>query len=192
MHALSVAVLVLVGASAAGARQSSSALDYRIGPDDVLGVTLFGQDPKYSGDVTVRPDGRITLLLLDDVIAAGLTPRELKTQLIKAYGKYFDGLGDADLHVSPKQINSRKVYITGQVRKPGAYNINDSMSILQLIALAGDLQDYADKKNILLIRKEKRTDGKLDRIFFNYEEVFNKGRDASIPQLQPGDQVIVR
>ena len=192
MRALSIAVLVLVGASAAGAQQSSSPLAYKIGPDDVLEVTLFGQDPKYSGDVTVQPDGRITLLLLDDVLAAGLTPRELKTQLIKAYGKYFDGLGDADLQVSPRQINSRKVYITGQVMKPGAYNINDSMSILQLIALAGDLQVYADKKNILLIRKEPRADGKLDRIFFNYEEVFNKVRDASIPQLRPGDQVIVR
>ena len=83
-----IGLLVLSGANAA-ARQSK-AVEYKIGPDDVLSVRLFDQDPKYSADVTVRPDGKITLALIDDIEAGGLTPMQLKATLTTAYAKYFE------------------------------------------------------------------------------------------------------
>jgi polysaccharide export outer membrane protein len=162
--------------------------DYIIGANDVLTITLFGQDPKYSGDVTVRPDGKITMILIDEIVASGRTPLQLKAELTKAYSKYFQ---EPVIIVNPRQINSRMVYISGQVFKPGAYPLNDSMDILQLIALAGGLQEYADKENIVLIRKELLPNGSTKREFFNYKKVFQKGATITIPQLKPGDQVFV-
>lgn len=163
--------------------------DYIIGANDVLTISLFGQDPKYSGDVTVRPDGKITLLLVDEIAAAGRRPTELKTDLVKAYSKYFQ---DPVVLVSPKQINSRMVFIQGQVFKPGSYPITDSMDITQLIALAGGLQDWADRENIVLLRKDPLPNGRPDRVFFNYNRVFEKSSMEAIPKLRPGDQVFVK
>ena len=163
--------------------------DYVIGANDVLTISLFGQDPKYSGDVTVRPDGKITLLLVDEIAAAGRRPIELKTELVKAYSKYFQ---DPVILVSPKQINSRLVYIQGMVMKPGSYPLTDSMNLTQLIALAGGLQDWADRENIVLVRKELLPNGKVERIFFNYNSVFEKGSLGTIPTLRPGDQVFIK
>jgi polysaccharide biosynthesis/export protein len=182
-----IGLVALCGANA-GARQSK-AVDYKIGPDDVLSVTLFGQDPKYSGDVTVRPDGKITLPLLDDVRAAELTPLELKAVLTREYLKYFE---EAVVYVSAKEIRSRKVYITGEVLKPGLYTMNDSMNIVQLIAVAGGLQPWADKENIVLIRKDPLPDGTTDKSLFDYKNVLRKGSKDTMLWLIPGDTVIVK
>jgi polysaccharide biosynthesis/export protein len=172
-----------------GASKSTPADEYVIGANDVLTISLFGQDPKYSGDFTVRPDGKITLLLVDEIPAAGFTPIQLKGELTKAYSRYFK---DPVILVSPKQINSRLVYIQGQVFKPGSYPITDAMDITQLIALAGGLQDWADRENIVLIRKDLLPNGRPERIFFNYNKVFEKGSLDTIPKLRPGDQVFVK
>ena len=171
-----------------GATHTAPSADYIIGANDVLNISLFGQDPKYSGDFTVRPDGKITMPLIDEILASGRTPLQLKAELTKAYSKYFQ---EPVIIVNPKQINSRLVYISGQVFKPGAYPLNDSMDILQLIALAGGLLEYADKENIVLIRKEPLPNGATNREFFNYKKVFQKGSVIRIPQLKPGDQVFV-
>jgi polysaccharide export outer membrane protein len=94
--------------------------------------------------------------------------------------------------VSPKQINSRRVFIDGNVAKPGAYPLNESMTILQLISMAGGLLEFADKEKIVLIRKDPLPNGRPDRVFFNYQKVFEAVNLPEIPKLRPGDQVIVR
>ena len=161
---------------------------YTFGPDDVVAVSLLDQDPKYSREVTVRPDGRITLPLIDDVSAGGLTPPELKEALKKAYAKYFE---EPVLFVEAKQINSRRIYIMGEVQRPGAYNLTVPLTIVQFIGLAGGLKDWADKETIILIRKDPLPNGKANKIHFNYKKMFGRGADA-IPMIEVGDQVLVR
>ncbi len=170
------------------ARPLAVPADYVIGPGDVLTIIVFGQDPNlHSGDVTVRPDGKISRLLIDEVQATGLTPLQLKAELTQAYSKFFQ---EPMILVNPKEINSRKVGISGMVFKSGEYAINEPMDILQLITRAGGLQEYADKSNIRLIRRHP--DGKIETIVFNYKKVFEGKGLTHIPQLRPGDQVIVR
>lgn len=162
--------------------------DYVIGPDDVLTITVYGQDPAlHSGDVIVRPDGKISRLLIDEIQAAGLTPLQLKAELTKAYARFFQ---EPMILVQPKQINSRKVGISGMVLKSGEFPLNEPMDILQLITRAGGLQEYADKENIRLIRRHP--DGKIETIVFNYKKVFEGKGVTQVPQLKPGDQVLVR
>src|SRR5690348_9240350 len=101
--------------------------DYVIGPEDVLGV-LFWREPDLSGDVTVRPDGKITLSLIGDVVATGLKPEALRDQLKEAGSRF---LADANVTVVVRQINSRKVFITGQVGMPGAFPLGGPRTVLQ-------------------------------------------------------------
>jgi polysaccharide export outer membrane protein len=157
---------------------------YVIGPDDVLSI-VFWRDKDMSAEVVVRPDGRVSLPLLNDIQAAGITPEELRVQLEKAAGKY---VSEPNATVVVKTINSRKVYITGNVLKPGTYPLNGDMSVLQLIAIAGGLQEYADSKKIVVMRKEEGR----DRFFsFNYKDVVKqKNVQQNIP-LKPGDTVVV-
>jgi polysaccharide export outer membrane protein len=183
-----IVLLILSGVFVAGT-QRKPPVEYRIGPDDVLTVNLFDQDPKYSGDFTVRPDGKITMLLVDDIHAGGKTPLELKEEVRKAYAKYFD---EPVVLVRAKEIHSLKFFISGEVARPGVYPLDDSMNIFQAIAVAGDLNPWANKKSIVIIRKEPLPNGKPDRIFFNYKKALEPGYTGTIPELKSGDQVIVR
>jgi polysaccharide biosynthesis/export protein len=182
-----IGLLVLSGVIVA-ASQRKPPVEYRIGPDDVLSVNLFDQDPKYSGDFTVRPDGKITMLLLDDIHAGGKTPLELKEDVTKAFAKYF---AEPVVLVRAKEIHSRKVYIVGEVARQAAYPLNDSMDILQLITIAGGLNPWADKKNIVLIRKDPLP-GEAAKSSFNYKKAMDPRSKVTIPDLRPGDQVIVK
>ena len=110
--------------------------DYVIGPEDVL-VIVFWRDEKMGGEVVVRPDGRISLPLLNDVDAAGFTPEQLRATIEKAATKY---VAEPNATVVVKTINSRKVHIVGNVLKPGTYPLTGDMNVLQFIALAGGLQ----------------------------------------------------
>jgi len=157
---------------------------YVIGTDDVLTI-VFWRDKDMSAEVVVRPDGRISLPLLNDVPAAGLTPDQLRAQLEKAATKY---VSEPNATVVVKTINSRKVYITGNVNKGGEFPLNGDMTVLQLIALAGGLQEYADSKNIVITRKE----GGQDRYFhFNYKDVLKQKHVEQNIVLKPGDTIIV-
>jgi polysaccharide export outer membrane protein len=158
--------------------------DYVIGPEDVLGV-LFWREPELSGDVTVRPDGKITLSLIGDVVATGLTPEALRDQLQKAGSRF---LADANVTVVVRQINSRKVFITGQVAMPGAFPLGAPRNVLQLIALAGGLLEFAEGDKITIIRNDH---GRTVTLKFNYDDVSRgKGLEQNV-QLQPGDTVVV-
>ncbi len=157
---------------------------YVIGPDDVLTV-VFWREKDMSAEVTVRPDGKISLPLLNDIDAAGITPEQLRLNLEKAAGKL---MSEPNASVSVKTINSRKVYITGNVMKPGTFPLTGEMTVLQVIALAGGLQEYADSKNIVILRK---VDGREQSFKFNYKDVTKQKHPEQNIALKPGDTVIV-
>ena len=110
---------------------------YVIGPEDILTV-VFWRDKDMTGDVQVRPDGKISVALINEVQAAGLTPEQLRGVLSKAASKYIE---DPNVTVVVKEIRSRKVFITGQVGKPSNFPLIGEMTVLQLIAQAGGLLD---------------------------------------------------
>ena len=158
---------------------------YVIGPEDVLSIVVW-REKDLSGEVVVRPDGKISLPLLNDVQAAGYTPEQLAEIVEKAVIKY---VADSDTTVIVKQINSRKVYVLGEVGKPGAFPLTSEMNVLQLIASVGGLAEFADKKNVMILRMEN---GRERRFKFNYNEVIEGKNLQQNIMLQPGDTVLVR
>ena len=172
------------GAPATTGPSVSVPADYVLGPEDVVGV-LFWREPEMSGDVTVRPDGMISLPLLGDIRAVGLRPDALSAEVQKAAGRY---LSDANATVVVRQINSRRVFITGEVRSPGAYPLIGPRTVLQLIALAGGLNEYADGDQITVMRAEGSTTRTMK---FNYKDVSKGKRLDQNVQLVPGDTVVV-
>ncbi len=140
---------------------------YVIGPEDALSV-VFWREKDMSTDAAVRPDGMITVPLLNDIHAAGLTPDQLRERIQTAAAKFVE---DPTVTVVVKAINSRKVFITGLVAKPGQYPLAGPTSVMQLIAMAGGLQEYADSKKILIMRTEG---GEQVAKPFNYQDVLNR------------------
>jgi polysaccharide export outer membrane protein len=158
--------------------------DYVIGPDDVLSIK-FWKDPDASAEVTVRPDGKITLPLGKEIAAAGLTPDQLLEAVLEQARRFMES---PSATITVKQINSRKVFITGMVAKPGSYPISSPTTVMQLISLAGGLMEFAKAKEIVIIRSEARGPTAYP---FNYEEVSKGKRLAQNIVLRPGDNVVV-
>jgi polysaccharide biosynthesis/export protein len=185
---IAVAAALQLGATVSQASPSDipTALpsSYAIGPDDVLQI-VFWKDHDLSVDVVVRPDGRISVPLLNDVQAAGLTPDELRAKLSSAAEQYFE---HPNVTVLVKQINSRKVFITGQIDKPGIYPLTGPMTILQLIAAAGGLKEDADGDHIIVMHRDSSGGPARE---FNYSDVVKKKRLAQNITLTPGDTVVV-
>ena len=168
----------------AGTSPSTDA-GFTIGPEDVLGI-LFWRDQEMSGDVTVRPDGMITLPLIRDVKAAGLTPDQLADRIQEAVREF---ITDASVTVVVRQMNSRKVFITGEVARPGAYPLgSSSMTVMQLIAVAGGLNEFAEAGSISVIRVEA---GKTRTFAFDYANVARGRKPEQNMVLRPGDTVVV-
>ena len=163
--------------------------DYTIGVDDQLSI-VFWKDKDLTTDVVVRPDGMISLPLLNDMPAAGLTPDQLREKITAAALKYVE---DPTVSIVVKQINSRKVYITGQIAKPGVYPLTGGMTIIQLVALAGGLGEYADREHITLVRgQEKRPDGTPWSYQINFNDLIKRVRlNQNNLELKPGDTVMV-
>ena len=158
--------------------------EYVIGPGDVLGI-VFWREKELSGDVAVLPDGRITLPLLNEIGAAGLKPEELRARIVEAARKF---VTDPTATVVVRQINSRRVFITGMVGKPGPYPIYQPITVLQLIATAGGLLEYAKGDEILVIRTENNRQVSFK---FNYKEVSKSKSLGQNIELKPGDTVVV-
>jgi polysaccharide export outer membrane protein len=158
--------------------------DYVIGPDDVLTV-VFWREKDLSGDVAVRPDGMITLPLLNDVKATGLTPEQLRDQLTKAAEKFVEV---PSVTVVVKQINSRKVFVTGMVGKAGPYPLTGPTTVMQMLAMAGGVHEFADQKNITILRTEN---GRQIAFRFNYKDVKKRKNLKQNIELKPGDTIIV-
>jgi len=158
---------------------------YVIGPEDQLSI-LFFQNHDMSADVVVRPDGMISLPLINEIKASGLTPEQLREQVTIEAKRFVQ---EPNPTVVVKQINSRKVFISGAVEKPGTYSLNGPTTILQLIAAAGGLKEYADSKNIAIVRTDG---GRQASLTFNYQEFLTHKNFEQNIWLQPGDTVIVR
>ena len=157
---------------------------FTIGPEDLLGIIVW-REPDVSSDVTVRPDGMVTLPLIRDVKAAGLTPQELGDRVQTALREY---ITDASVTVVVRQMNSRKAYITGEVAKPGAYPLTSAMTVMQLIAVAGGLTEFAEGKSISVMRVEN---GQTKTFLFDYKNVANGKKPRQNIVLRPGDTVVV-
>jgi len=197
---VALAAIVLLGATAVPPLAAQSAVkpeaasaittgvtvppDYVIGPDDVIGV-VFWKDPDLSVDVTVRPDGKVALKLGNEIAAAGLSPDQFRTAVIDETRRYVD---DPNVNIIVKQINSRKVYITGQVEKPAAYALTGPVTVMQLIALAGGLKEFAKAKEIVVMRADARGTVAYP---FNYDEIIKGRRLEQNIILRPGDTVVV-
>lgn len=157
---------------------------YVIGAEDVLAI-VFWREKDLSIESAVRPDGMITLPLLNDLHAAGLTPDQLRERIQAAATKYVE---DPSVTVVVRTINSRKVFITGQVAKPGQYPLTAPTTVMQLIAMAGGIHEFANTKKILIMRTEG---GQQIAKPFSYQDVLNRKNLKQNIELQPGDTVIV-
>jgi polysaccharide export outer membrane protein len=172
-------------AQAPAAAQAAPEVDssYVIGPEDVLQVTVW-KETSLSGTFPVRPDGMISMVLLGDVRAAGLTPSALATRLTTEYKKYIQ---DPLVTVLVQQVNSQRIYLVGEVGKVGPVALTPGMTPLQAIASAGGLTPYAHKKSIYILRGPQ---GKQEKIPFNYKAAL-RGDAAQNIALQPNDTVVV-
>ncbi len=159
-------------------------VEYVIGPEDVLGV-VFWREPEMSGDVTVRPDGRITIPVVGELQASGRKPEVLQAEIAAAAGKY---ISSVNVVVVVRAINSRRIFVTGRVTTPGAYPLMQPLTVMQAIALAGGLTDFADPKGISILRIEN---GKSRTVPFNYQDIARGKSLETNLLLQPGDTVVV-
>lgn len=159
---------------------------YRIGPEDVLSIDVWDNEA-LSVEVPVRPDGMISLPLLDDVQAAGLTPLELRDFLTKRLTEY---MSSAEVSVIVTEVRSYKVSVLGAVRTPGRFELNSRSTILEVLAMAGGFTEFAMRSRIVVLRSEGDTSA---RIPFDYDKVLSDGdkrQDANF-YLHPGDVVLV-
>ena len=157
--------------------------DYKIGPDDMLHVSVW-KEPDLTETLPVRPDGKISLPLLNDVQAAGLTPSQLADSIGTKLKKY---LSDPRVTVIVTAMNSQKIYVLGEVTHTGTMVLQPNMTVLQALASAGFTQ-FANTKGIYVLRTES---GKQQKIPVNYKALL---KGASIDQnlaLKPGDTIVV-
>jgi len=159
--------------------------DYVIGVDDVLAIS-FWRDADMSVDsVVVRPDGKISLPIINDLQAAGLTPEQLRITVAEAAAKFKE---DPLVHVVVKQSNSRRVFLIGEVPKAGPYPLSGKLTVMQLLALAGGLNEYAHPEDIVVIRTEN---GQDKRFKVNFNDI-RKGKNLNQNvELRVGDVVVV-
>ncbi len=156
---------------------------YLIGPSDVLEIIVW-KEPDISREVTVRPDGRITLPLIDDVMAAGLTPIQLKSKLEKEFANYIDS---PEVTVIVKSLASKRYYMIGEIAKPGQYAMDKPVTILQALAIAGGFTEWAKKDHIMVFRFTPKGHKIL---YFNYEDAA-KGKNINDFFLKPNDIILV-
>ena len=162
--------------------KSEGGPDYVIGPDDVLHVSVW-KEADLTATLPVRPDGKISLPLLNDVQAAGLTPEQLSASVTEKLRKY---IADPHVTVVVATINSKRIYLVGEVLRPGAATMLPNMTVLQALSSAG-INQFAKTKGIYVLRTEN---GKQEKLPVNYRKLV-KGDLAQNYALQPGDTIVV-
>ena len=167
----------------ASTQGSGSPSDYVIGADDTLHISVW-KEPDLSETLPVRPDGKISMPLLGDVEAAGLTPTALGDSIKEKLKKY---IADPRVTVVVTAMNSQRIFVSGEVTHPGAMNLLPHMTALQALASAGFTQ-FANLKSIYLLRNEN---GKQVKLPFNYKEVVKGNHPEQNIQLKPGDTIVV-
>jgi polysaccharide export outer membrane protein len=170
------------GSSAA--KPATTDPNYVIGPQDVLDVSVW-KEPELSRSVPVRPDGKISMPLLNDVQAAGLTPMQLTAQITTNLKKY---IADPQVTIVITQINSQRIYILGEVNHPGALPLLPGMTMLEALSSAGGFTIFANLKKIYLMRK---VNGQEQKYPFNYKDVIRGKSTEQNFTLQPGDTIVV-
>ena len=162
---------------------------YTIQPDDILEIFVW-KEPDLSRKVLVRPDGRISLPLVQDLPAAGSTPGELRGRIEARLAEYIES---PNVTVIVDSILHYKVYVTGKVQNPGGFTVPRPINVLQALTLAGGFQEFADKSGITVVQAIELPEGQVDYVVrrFNYGEVI-KGKDITQNiLLRPGDVVVV-
>jgi polysaccharide export outer membrane protein len=172
------------GSAAAGLGSPAYDTSYKIGPLDVLNIDVW-KEPNISRTVPVRPDGKISLPLLNDVQAAGLTPTELSSEITQDLAKFITG---PQVTVIVTEMNSQRVYIMGQVMRAGAYPLLPQMTVLQALSSAGGFSQFASVKKIYVLRREQ---SRQTRIRFNYKQVVDGDHPEEDVILQGGDTIVV-
>ena len=161
---------------------------YVIGPEDVLDIAVWNND-KISRTVPVRPDGKISLPLLNDVQAAGLTPIQLREALTKALVAF---VPQPEVSVIVREVHSVKVTVIGQVKVPGRYELKSRATVLDLLAMAGGFTDYAARSSIVILRQEG---GATRQIPFVFDKLTTKSGAKNGGQenfcVAPGDIILV-
>jgi polysaccharide biosynthesis/export protein len=155
---------------------------YVIGPDDTLYISVW-KEPDLTETLPVRADGMISMPLLNDIRAAGLTPMQLGAALTEKLKKY---VSDPHVTIVVTQMNSQRVYVTGEVLHPGATNLTPNMTVLQALSSAGFTQ-FANTKGIYVLRNENGAERKLP---VNYKKLI-KGEGGQNIALKPGDTIVV-
>jgi polysaccharide biosynthesis/export protein len=158
--------------------------NYVIGPQDVLDISVW-KESELTRVVPVRPDGKISMPLLNDVRAAGLTPNQLAAQITASLKRF---VTDPQVTVIVTQINSQRVYILGEVSRTGAYPLLPGMTILQALSSAGGFTPFANRKKIYMFRVEN---GKQVKYPFDYKAVIDGKRTEEDVVLKAGDTIVV-
>ena len=167
--------------------------EYRIGPEDMLQIVVW-QNVELSRVLPVRPDGKISLPLVNDVQAAGLTPMQLRDSLKEKLAQYVPA---AEISVIVGEVQSFNVSLIGKVQRANRYKLKGPTTVLDLLALAGGFAEFADTDRIVVLRPEpfvvqgRRTGQTFKRIPFNYKKVVSAGGESDNVLLQPGDIVVV-
>jgi polysaccharide export outer membrane protein len=156
---------------------------YVIGPEDVLYIYVWREDA-LSRTVPVRTDGDISLPLIHEIKAAGLTPLQLEAAIAERLKGFYE---NPNVSVTVMETNSFKVYVSGEVRRQGVYRLRSETTILQIIPMAGGFTEWAKENKILIIRKEN---GREKRMTVSYKKAM-KGDPSSNVILKPGDTIVV-
>ena len=170
------------GTPAAPAASATPDQDYRIGPQDVVQIDVW-KEAEITRTIPVRPDGKISLPLLNDVQAAGLTAMQLAANIREGLTKY---LNNPQVTVTVTQINSRRVFVTGEIVHSGALPLLPGMTALQAISSAGGFTQYAKIKGIYVLRNDN---GKQVKYHYDYKQVLKGDKEDIL--LQPGDVIVV-
>jgi polysaccharide biosynthesis/export protein len=197
---LLVSVAVLTGVllvSDAGAQQASTRStatqpaaatavppDYVIGPEDMLQISVW-KNESLSRQLPVRPDGKISIPLLHDIQAAGLTPMQLRDKIMAGLQEY---MPSPEVSVTVLEVRSYRVSVLGEVQKPGVLQLKAPTTVLEALALAGGFRDFASPSKIVIFRKNGR--GQTERLRFNYNRAVGTAGEDNVT-LRSGDVVVV-
>lgn len=153
---------------------------YRLGPDDIISVRVWREND-LSGQLSIRPDGKITMPLVNELKAAELTPTQLADEIARALTKF---VNNPQVTVTVLSVRSKKYYVSGEVGRPGAYPLASPLKVFEALTMAGGFREFANKKKITIIRGAKR-------FRFNWNEVVKGKHLWQNITLENGDQVIV-
>lgn len=170
---------------AATAAEQAAPSEFQIGPEDVLEILVW-KSPELSRTVAVRPDGRISMPLLNDITVWNLTPMQLRDQLTKGFARYFE---EPEVSVIVKEIHSLKISVVGMVKTPGRYELRSRTTVLEALALAGGTTDFAKTDRIVVYRQNGR--GEVSPLGFDYKRLLGDLDAKQNFVLIPGDIVVV-